>query len=480
MPFIPHTPESLVCRSDSKNPATTCKGITTEGRHCRRNITSNHSSPTSKTSLRQGVVAVLPAGDHDEDGAAAYFCWQHKDQAERLIRKDQNGRKANIAPVPQRTSIDTLAERLGIIDVADNDIRKKSRRNAKPARKERLPKKWQDVEGPLLAVPGNKNRLSEKVPTQEWAPPEKVHSKLALSLFCCVTPADSNPTPPPRLNKYAEKPLNARNSNVELVQSRKPRASNQASRECRDYTRRATMSPRPIPSNHQNMPSRPCRPTLGQDTSSQTQRFLSLMPQTLSPQITSSLLAELAKSISPLDEMGYIYMYWLTDTAEAPDETTASSLLGTTEQSSPTAHRHGDVLQRYASVENHNGRKPHASTVLLKIGRAANVQRRLNQWTRQCGYNLSLIRYYPYRSSPSSTSNKPSTPSSLPQQVPHAHKVERLIHLELADKRVKRDCESCGKEHKEWFEVEGSRRGLKDVDEIIQRWVAWGQNMPKV
>jgi len=50
-----------------------------------------------------------------------------------------------------------------------------------------------------------------------------------------------------------------------------------------------------------------------------------------------------------------------------------------------------------------------------------------------------------------------------------------LIHLELADKRVKRGCSTCGKEHREWFEVEGTRDGVKGVDEVVRRWVKWGE-----
>lgn len=51
------------------------------------------------------------------------------------------------------------------------------------------------------------------------------------------------------------------------------------------------------------------------------------------------------------------------------------------------------------------------------------------------------------------------------------------MHLELAEKRVKRVCEACGKEHREWFEVEGSREGVKGVDEVVRRWARWGEGM---
>lgn len=109
---------------------------------------------------------------------------------------------------------------------------------------------------------------------------------------------------------------------------------------------------------------------------------------------------------------------------------------------------------------------PKKKTILLKIGRAQNVQRRLNQWTRQCGYKLSLIRYYPYHSD-----EAPRTP----RKVPRVNRVERLVHLELAGKRARGSgrCGACGREHREWFEVEASREGVKGVDEVIRRWVGW-------
>ncbi|KAK3897152.1 meiotically up-regulated gene 113-domain-containing protein [Staphylotrichum tortipilum] len=77
---------------------------------------------------------------------------------------------------------------------------------------------------------------------------------------------------------------------------------------------------------------------------------------------------------------------------------------------------------------------------------------------RQCGYNLLLVRYYPYV-----PSSSPSGGAAVARKIPHSHKVERLVHLELAGRglcvadRERWKCEACGREHKEWFEVEASR-----------------------
>jgi hypothetical protein len=112
--------------------------------------------------------------------------------------------------------------------------------------------------------------------------------------------------------------------------------------------------------------------------------------------------------------------------------------------------------------------------ILLKIGRATNVQRRLNEWQRQCGYNLSLIRYYPYI--PSS-----SPGGEVERKVPHSHKVERLVHIELTGRGLRvadrEKCEACGREHREWFEVEASRSAVADVDDVERRWSDWEEGV---
>ncbi|RMZ90032.1 hypothetical protein DV736_g2735, partial [Chaetothyriales sp. CBS 134916] len=204
---------------------------------------------------------------------------------------------------------------------------------------------------------------------------------------------------------------------------------------------------------------------------SDTQALLALIPKSLNPQITSTILAELSRPISRSDEAGYIYIFWLTpDSDTSPDDETASSLLDDNEDRSPShPDRRDAAIQRYASV--YRSSKTVCSlpkrTLMLKIGRAQNVHRRMSQWTKQCGQNITLIRYYPHHQS--------SVPS-LPQKVPCVARVERLIHLELSDMRAVRDkCERCEREHREWFEIEASRAGLKGVDEVVRRWVKWAE-----
>ncbi|KAL8750630.1 MAG: hypothetical protein Q9184_006355 [Pyrenodesmia sp. 2 TL-2023] len=268
---------------------------------------------------------------------------------------------------------------------------------------------------------------------------------------------------------------------------------------------RRSSSSRPVLAEKCTNPAN--RPYLPKRHASQTENLLALIPKTLSPQATSQLLAELAKPVSEHDEEGYIYMFWLTtmtDTSStAPDPSAlltpssmrtprhrrasaalqdSSAMLTPSPTPSPRHRRPSAGPQGSSPSAQHAANQSDSPTILLKIGRASNVQRRMNEWTRQCGYNLSLVRFYPYlpssiHGSPTSphASSAPQTPPVSPRKVPHAHKVERLIHLELAEKRVKRDCDTCGKEHREWFEVSGDREGVKAVDEVIRRWVGWAE-----
>jgi hypothetical protein len=38
-------------------------------------------------------------------------------------------------------------------------------------------------------------------------------------------------------------------------------------------------------------------------------------------------------------------------------------------------------------------------------------------------------------------------------------------------------CEACGREHREWFEVEASRSAVADVDDVVRRWSDWDEGI---
>ncbi|KAI4235789.1 MAG: hypothetical protein L6R40_006384 [Gallowayella cf. fulva] len=465
MPFIPHTPESLLPRSDSKSAATTCKGITQGGRPCRRDLKIQKPN--------NGILAVVSNNHADDEGAAAFFCYQHKDQAANLASPGPATGPSGLYPLNKRTSTDTLMERLGVLNV--HDVRsghRKKRAAPRSANKDGLPKKWQDVPGPLLAV-----STSEKPGLRPGPRRRRPHP--LLTFLCCGAYDDEDPlpvaAPTPRKQATSSAP-EFRNPPVS------PRTHQPTHSASRKDDRRRSSSTRPILADKSTNQTH--RPTLPQDTSSQTSNLLALIPKTLSPQTTSALLSELAKPLSPHDEEGYIYMFRLTPTSTSPSPINAASAL--LSPSTPAPSPRARTATSSPAPPFPQPAAAAAKTILLKIGRASNVQRRMNEWTRQCGYDLNLIRYYPYIPSPSSPLSSPSKLPSLPpspvstaapRKVPHAHRVERLVHLELAEKRVKRVCEACGKEHREWFEVEGSREGVKGVDEVVRRWARWGEGM---
>ncbi|TVY82899.1 hypothetical protein LSUE1_G005661 [Lachnellula suecica] len=311
------------------------------------------------------------------------------------------------AGIRERTSIDTLADRLGLLEIKNKSRRKKTEEQEKPQNRPRPQK-----------------RKSNPKPTS--------------SLCCCIGAAEENIRAP--------RPIKSNGGN--------------------NRQRRSTM-----PVNTQRKEQ---RPEIARDPSSRTGEFLSLIPPSASPQTTGLLLAELAKPFSELDDEGFIYMFWLTPEtlpADAPSEA-ASSLLAPPGRVPPGHRRTLDVLNTFAFTAPNI---PNKKTMLLKIGRAQNVQRRLNQWTRQCGYNLSLIRYYPYH--PTASSSNVNQPPRTPRKVPNVNRVERLIHIELAGKKLQGGgkCGVCGRGHREWFEVDASRDGVKAVDEVIRRWTDWGE-----
>ena len=163
-------------------------------------------------------------------------------------------------------------------------------------------------------------------------------------------------------------------------------------------------------------------------------------------------------------------MFWMTPSSEkaTPPVDAVRSLLSPP-STAPRSRRPSDVVSAFARDSGPTPKK----TMLLKIGRAANVQRRMNQWARQCGYEVEVVRYYPYLPGASEASGM------TPRMTPHCKRVERLIHIELSgmEMRAKLDtCQACGKDHREWFEVNATREGIRTVDEVIRRWVDWDES----
>jgi hypothetical protein len=85
----------------------------------------------------------------------------------------------------------------------------------------------------------------------------------------------------------------------------------------------------------------------------------------------------------------------------------------------------------------------------------------LKEWSEQCGHP---IEEYTKRI------NGPA------MQLHHAYRVEKLVHDELKDYRMKEICcKKCGKGHDEWFAVPQSH-ALK----VIEKWSEWIMTRPYI
>ncbi|KAF9501162.1 hypothetical protein BDN71DRAFT_1439440 [Pleurotus eryngii] len=169
--------------------------------------------------------------------------------------------------------------------------------------------------------------------------------------------------------------------------------------------------------------------------------FSDWIPSYLHPETQAALRVEMAKLPSPADSPGHIYVFEIRD-------------------------RSSDRLR-------------------LKVGRAINVVQRIDQWDRQCRTHEHVLRgWYPE----SDNQSKSKSPSHLKGLVkvgdPAAwcHRLERLIHLELADLATRSayldpgwpvvaplptstqrssvvQCSDCGESHREIFDFVRVKQG---------------------
>jgi len=140
-------------------------------------------------------------------------------------------------------------------------------------------------------------------------------------------------------------------------------------------------------------------------------------------------------------------------------------------------------------------------TIHLKVGRATNLNRRMDQWGKQCGSKEQILRgFWPGGMDKSGVPMKGLVQAG--PKGPWCHRVERLVHIELADlvehapylergypnvsankevkKGGKRDvkrCPDCNTKHQEIFSfervIEGRYKGKEWEDivkPIIEKW----------
>ncbi|KAI0303538.1 hypothetical protein B0F90DRAFT_1383962 [Multifurca ochricompacta] len=187
-------------------------------------------------------------------------------------------------------------------------------------------------------------------------------------------------------------------------------------------------------------------------------RFSDWIPEYLQPATQVALRAEMQKARTPSDVDGYIYAFEILDPAEK-------------------------------------------KLVHLKVGRATNLNRRMDQWGKQCGSKEQILRgFWP------GGMDKGGVPMKGLVQAgpkgPWCHRLERLVHIELADlatstpyleegypnvdgsKQVKKGgkkdvkrCPDCDTAHKEIFSFERVMKGRYKgkewesiVKPVIEKW----------
>ncbi|KAI0031703.1 hypothetical protein K488DRAFT_36338, partial [Vararia minispora EC-137] len=191
-------------------------------------------------------------------------------------------------------------------------------------------------------------------------------------------------------------------------------------------------------------------------------KFGDWIPSYLQPSTQALLRSEMQKARTASDEPGYIYAFEILDNSDK-------------------------------------------SVVRLKVGRATNLNRRMDQWAKQCGSKEQVLRgHWPDGMEPNQAAVL--TLIEAGRKGAWCHRLERLIHLELADlstfapylepgfpncspprdgegrKQTKAGvklCVDCGKAHKEIFifkRAEGRYNGqewAQIVKPVIEKWGGW-------
>ncbi|KAI0329850.1 hypothetical protein GY45DRAFT_1251984 [Cubamyces sp. BRFM 1775] len=186
------------------------------------------------------------------------------------------------------------------------------------------------------------------------------------------------------------------------------------------------------------------------------------IPEYLQESTKNVLREEMQKAASSADKPGYIYAYEIEADEEDP------------------------------------------SVVHIKVGRAVKLNKRLGEWDDQCQSKQTHLRGYWPMSEEAETNGMLRGRVQVDKPGPYCHRVERLVHLELADLALnapylhpdfpnvksdvgignggkrsvdRRECPDCGAVHKEIFtfpRATGRYEG-KEWDEIVRPVIEkWG------
>ncbi|KAF9104671.1 hypothetical protein BGX27_009998 [Mortierella sp. AM989] len=116
---------------------------------------------------------------------------------------------------------------------------------------------------------------------------------------------------------------------------------------------------------------------------------------------------------------------------------------------------------------------------LFKVGRTDNVSRRMNEWGDKCGSPPKLLEVFPEQGSlaPKDENDLAETASRSAGddevtglRCRYAHRVERIIHIELKPFHDKHHVCACKTKHMEWFKVP-HQAGLSEEKQKQQAWL---------
>ncbi|KAI5806458.1 meiotically up-regulated gene 113-domain-containing protein [Peziza echinospora] len=474
--YLASTPEAQQAarnRQVSKDSGSVCRGVNVStGEPCRNKLSTKPGAATS------GLITRI-------DGQNAFYCWRHKEQAkERVLQHaqavDTSAAQAVAAAAPRRrASMDGLIERVQAMAItnpnaeAEAVVSSSSRRQSKASRKSVVKVQAQELQNSTEVFVQQQQQATVTVHHHHHfhhdvpppLPPRSQHKHKVITLLTGLfNRIPFSASTAAKIQRREHLFLDETTSNLTLApppiqppeeKRRKPRTPstpNSGRNNRKDPNQHVSFdsSPQGPPLPHMAVDARRPQPSALVNRSRITDSVTSAIPDHLSGPTQQRLRKVTSKPFSASDVPGYIYIFSLTN--DSPNRPGISESNSNDPNNSPSAN----------------------PRVLMKIGRAVNVQSRLRQHEKQCNYDLTLIRYYPHI--PSDDSLQVDV-----RKVPNVHRIERLIHLELQDdakcypQELKHKCNVCHKIHQEWFSIEASDDGVRRLDELVSRWIEWGE-----
>ncbi|KAG5748774.1 hypothetical protein H9Q70_008554 [Fusarium xylarioides] len=109
--------------------------------------------------------------------------------------------------------------------------------------------------------------------------------------------------------------------------------------------------------------------------------------------------------------------------------------------------KNGGNIYLYTFSESYHDAHPY-----IKIGFSQDVSKRMREWKYKCGYDVKVLGEFP---------------------AEHHAKVERIVHAQLCNQRMREKGCACNVCHQEWFKVDAMT-----ASKIIALWTGWMRREP--